>query len=139
MAAAVSSFDDVEFGDELPELQPDVSFDKVIAFCRSAYGGIGPSRFTDSEAAKKEGLPGAIVPRIMSQGIMVAMIHAWATGCTIRKIDTVFRATLLVGSTPTCRAVVTDLDDETRTLSLDLTIVNEAGETRVLGTATVEI
>jgi hypothetical protein len=34
-------------------------------------------------------------------------------------------------------AVVTDINTEARIVELDMTIKNEAGETRVLGTATV--
>ena len=96
-------------------------------------------RFTDHEFARKEGLPGAIVPGIMSQGILVAMIHRWAPGSSVVKIDTVFRAPVLVDSKPECRGVVTDLDEEARHIEVDLTIVNEANETRVLGTATVRL
>jgi hypothetical protein len=33
--------------------------------------------------------------------------------------------------------VVTDKDDAARTVTLDLTVSNEAGETRVMGTAVV--
>jgi hypothetical protein len=35
--------------------------------------------------------------------------------------------------------VVTDKDDETHLVEIDLTLVNEAGETRVLGTAKVSL
>jgi hypothetical protein len=35
------------------------------------------------------------------------------------------------------RGVVTDVDEDERTAEIDLTIANDAGETRVLGTATV--
>jgi acyl dehydratase len=129
------SYDEVEFGDDLPQVEPDVGLENVSRFCH-ATGMLAP-RFLDHEKAKKEGLPGAIVPGIMSQGILAAIIHNWAPGCEIRNIDTVFRAPLLVDSSPTCRAVVTDKDDEAHSVGIDLTIVNEAGETRVMGTATV--
>jgi len=46
---------------------------------------------------------------------------------------------VLVDSTPQCRGVVTDLDADARQVEVDLTIVNEANETRVLGTATVRL
>lgn len=131
------SYESVEFGEDLPEVEPDVGMENVKRFCRAAMM-YGP-RFTDHEKAKKEGLPSAIVPGIMSQGLLGAIIHNWAPGCTIKSIDTVFRAPLSVDSKPTCRAVVTDKDDDTHSIEIDLTIVNEAGETRVLGTAKVEL
>ena len=70
------------------------------------------ARFHDHEEARKEGLPGAIVPGIMSQGILVALIHRWAPARGVRKIDTIFRAPILVDSHPVARGVVTDKNDE---------------------------
>ena len=75
----------------------------------------------------------------MSQGILAGLIHRWAPGSKILKIDTVFRATVLVDSDPTCKSVVTDVNKEDRTVEVDLTILNEQGETRVMGTATVQL
>ena len=49
------------------------------------------------------------------------------------------RAPVVVDSEPVCRGVVTDTDAETSSIEIDLTIENEAGETRVLGTALVEL
>jgi acyl dehydratase len=127
---------DVELGDDLPDFTPDVSLETVTDFAKATK--MMAARFIDHEGAKKEGLPGAIVPGIMSQALLAAVIHRWSPGCTIRRIDTIFRAPLLVDSTPVCRGVVTDTDDDTRTVEIDLTIVNEADETRVIGTARVE-
>ncbi len=130
-------YEDVELGDELAESRPDVSLEKVRRFCETT--GMVFGRFLDDEAAREEGLPGAIVPGIMSQGLLAAMIHAWAPGCRVVKLDTIFRAPILVGSAPTCRGAVTDTDDDARRVEIDLTLVNEAGETRVVGTALVEL
>jgi hypothetical protein len=129
------SYDEVEFGADLPQIQPDVSLANVQRFCRAAHMEAG--RFMSHEDARKEGLPQAIVPGIMSQGILTAVVHRWAPGCQVRSIDTVFRAPVLVDTQPTARGVVTDKDDAARTATIDLTVVNEAGETRVLGTAVV--
>jgi hypothetical protein len=57
----------------------------------------------------------------------------------VRDIDTVFRAPVSVDSKPSLRVVVTDLDEAARTVQLDLTIANEAHETRVMGTAIVAL
>ena len=133
----IRSFDDVGFGDELDEMKPDVSLDSVKRF--TGASGMSFERFTSHEAARKEGLPGAIVPGIMSQGILAAMIHRWAPGATIARIDTIFRAPVLVDSQPICRGVVTDLDESARSVEIDLTMINEQNETRVMGTATVEL
>ena len=130
-------FDDVELGDELPEVHPDVSEATVHRFCHAT--GMLAGRFMDHEKARAEGLPAAIVPGIMSQGLLASLIHRWSPGCTIRKLDTVFRQPVLVDSNPTCRGVVTDTDAENRVIEIDVTIVNEDEETRVMGTAVVEL
>ena len=131
----ILAYEDVGFGDELPEVIPDVSMAQIKRF--GATTGMTYWRFTDHERARASGLPGAIVPGIMSQGILVSLVHRWAPEATVHKIDTIFRAPVLVDSEPVCRGVVTDMNEEARTVELDLTICNEAGETRVLGTAVV--
>ncbi|MFT5443204.1 MAG: acyl dehydratase [Myxococcota bacterium] len=133
--ASKRAYDDVDFGDELPVSMADVSLKTVRVF--TAAAGMNFSRFNDHEKARELGLPGAIVPGIMSQGIFAAAIHAWAPGSTITKIDTIFRAPLVADTEVRLRGVVTDRDDEARTVELDLTLHNEADETPVLGTAIV--
>lgn len=128
-------YDEVELGDDLPTEHPDVSMERVVTFTEAAHQRF--PRFTSHEAARAEGLPGALVPGIMSQALLAAMIHRWAPGSTIRKIDTVFRAPLIVGTTPTISGAVTDTDDDERTAELDLTITAEDGRTSVIGTAIV--
>lgn len=133
----VESYQDVGFGDELPEVRADVSLPTVRRFTETV--GMNFWRFTDHERARAAGLPGAIVPGIMSQGILAALIHRWAPGAEVLKIDTVFRAPVVVDSEVRCCGVVTDMDDDNRTLEIDLTMLNEADETPVLGTASVRL
>ncbi|MFV0257406.1 MAG: MaoC family dehydratase [Acidimicrobiales bacterium] len=131
----VTRFEDVELGDELPYEQPDVSMEKVEAFATAANQRF--PRFTSHEAARAEGLPGALVPGIMSQALLAAMIHRWAPGATIRSLDTVFRGHVVVGTTPTISGAVTDVDEDARTAEVDLTLTTEEGRTGVMGTAIV--
>ena len=133
----VRRFEEAEFGEELPSLEPDLSLPNVRKFARAAEM-LAP-RFTDHEGARKEGLPGALVPGVMSQAILVAMIHRWAPDAELVKIDTVFRAPVIADQAHKVSGVVTNLEAETRIAEIDLTISNEAGETRVLGTARVKL
>lgn len=129
--------DEVELGDELPEERPDVSLETVRRFVRAAQMDF--PRFTDHEAARAEGLPGALIPGIMSQAQLAAMIHRWAPGSTVLKLDTVFRTPMVVGTAVVCRGDVTGVNDD-GTIEIDLTIVSEAtGATGVLGTAHVRL
>jgi len=131
------NFQDVEFGEDLPEIQPDISLDTVKLFSKSSLM-LAP-RFTDHEAAREAGLPGAIVPGIMSQGILVALIHRWAPNATILNIDTIFRAPLIVDTQPVASGVVTDIDDDSKVIEIDLMLKNEKGETPVVGTARISL
>jgi len=136
MASDAKRYDDVELGDDLPTFAPDVSMARVVQFTQAS--GQDFPRFTSHEAARAEGLPGALVPGIMSQALLAVMIHTWAPGCRITKLDTVFRAPVVVGTAPTIAGAVTDTDDGTRTVEIDLTMTAEDGRTGLLGTATVE-
>ena len=131
----ITSYEDVELGDDLPTEHPDVSMARVRQFCTAAKHHF--ERFVDHEAAREQGFPGALVPGIMSQGLLAAMIHRWAPGRTIQKIDTVFRAPMIADEPLDVTAVVTDIDDESRQVELDLQIKNAAQETRLFGTALV--
>jgi acyl dehydratase len=133
----IARIQDVEFGAELPVFDPDTTLANVRRFAVAA--GWNAPRFTDHAAARKEGLPGALVPGIMSQGFLAAMIHRWAPEAAIENVDTVFRAPVVVDETYHIRGVVTDVDEESGKVEIDLTVVNDAGETRVFGTARVRL
>lgn len=134
----VKTIQDVGFGDELEAFTPNNSLDNTSAFARAVkYDGSG--RFEDHEKARELGLPGAIVPGIMGMAFLTSMIHRWAPEGEVVKIDTVFRAPMLADKPLTISAIVTDIDEDEGLVELDLTIKNEADETRVLGTANVRL
>ena len=137
MSETVTTVSDVEFGAEIPTFTPDTSLENVKRFGK--FVGWGGPRFTDHEAARKEGFPGALVPGVMSQGFLGAMSHRWAPSSEIVAIDTVFRAPVLVDEPHQIVGVVTDVDEEAGCVEIDITITNEAEETRVFGTATVKL
>lgn len=137
MGDTVSQISEVEFGGELPSFEPDTSIENMKRFGK--FVGWESPRFTDHEGARKEGLPGAIVPGVLSQGFLGAMIHRWAPAADITAIDTIFRAPVLVDHTHKITGVVTDIDEDAKTVEIDITVSNEAGETRVFGTATARL
>ena len=134
---SVTTINDVEFGVELPVFDPDTSLENVIRFTEAA--GWRGARFTDHAAARKEGLPGALVPGIMSQGFLAAMIHRLAPTAVITNVDTIFRAPVIVDEVYHINGVVTDVDLDAGTVEVDLTVTNEKAETRVFGTAAVQL
>ena len=133
----INRITDVEFGDTLPVFDPDTRVDNVARFVKAAHWAA--PRFTDHEAARAEGLPGALVPGIMSQGFLAAMIHRWAPKAEIQYVDTVFRAPVIVDQPCHINGVVTDIDEATGEVEIDLTVTNDAGETRVFGTARAKL
>ncbi len=137
MIDTVNTISDVEFGVELPSFTPDTSLENMQH--HGKYVGWGIGRFVDHDIARKEGFPGAIVPGVLSQGFLGAMIHRWAPNANITAIDTIFRAPVLVDHPHKITGVVTDINEEDGTVEIDISITNEAEETRVFGTATAQL
>ena len=135
---SVTSIQDVDFGVELEAFVPDSSLANTSAFAKTV-GYDGGGRFEDHDKARDLGLPGAIVPGIMGMAFLTSMIHRWAPVAHIEKIDTIFRAPMMADTELTIGAVVTDMDEDSGMVELDLTVKNEAGETRVLGTANLRL
>ena len=108
----IHQYEDLEFGDELPEVTPDVSMPTIRRFGEAS--GMTYWRFTDHEKARAAGLPGAIVPGIMSQGILVALIHRWAPSATVHKIDTIFIVAHKTNRTAKIRLAMVPIDIATQ-------------------------
>ena len=78
-----------------------------------------------------------MVPGIMGMGFLTTLIRQWAPNARIKTVDTVFRAPMLADQPLSVTAVVTDIDEESQLVELDLQVKNEADETRLIGTALV--
>ena len=88
-------FEDVDLGDEIGPLQREVTDNEVVEFTNlSGQGGGKPSRFTSDEQAQKEGLPGAIVPGIMSMSLLSKLLTDWADSADVKLLDVIFRQTI---------------------------------------------
>ena len=136
----VEKITDVEFGEDLPTFIPDTSLETGARFAHLAWGGDAPAgRFSSHEAAQKEGLPAAMIPGILNQGYLVAMIHNWAPPAEVISVDTVFRAPVTADEPHSINGVVTDIDEDEGKVEIDLTVANEKGETRVFGTAVIRL
>lgn len=134
----VATIADVEFGAELEPFLPDTSLAATSAFADAVGWGLG-GRFSDHEAARREGLPGALVPGIMAMGFLTSMIHRWSPVAEVVHVDTVFRAPLIADEPCSISAVITDVDEESGIVQMDLTVKNAKDETRVFGTANVRL
>ena len=129
------SFDDVYEGDELDPQTFVHAKERVRAYAKAS--GIYFPRFTDDEGARREGLPGMITPGNMSMGLIASFLERWAGPGTVRRLGTTFRGLLLPDRTIRICGVVTQRDDATRSVEVDVWIENDDAERAVIGTATV--
>jgi len=130
-------FDEVAEGDDLPTRELFLAQDQVRAYARAANQW--SPRFTDDEGARREGLPGMITPGNMSMGLLTGLIEAWAGPGVLRRLGTTFRGLVLPGRTIRLCGTVTQKDERSRTVELDLWLESDEGERLVVGTATVAL
>lgn len=132
-----ATFDAVEPGDDLPAIAVDLSREYVKAHATDL--GMAFPRFTDDEGAKKEGLPGMIVPGNMTLALLARELLAWAPGGRVLRLGTTFRGLALAGTTIQLLGTVTEKDDERRTVECDVWMETPEGDRCVIGTATVQL
>jgi acyl dehydratase len=135
--AVEREFDAVLEGDELGPVAHFLSKDQVREYAR-AVDHYFP-RFTDDEAARREGLPGMITPGNMSMGLLTTLIDSWAGPGRLRRLGVTFRGLVLPDRTIRLCGAVTQKDDDARTVELDVWIESDEGERLVIGTATVAL
>ena len=130
-------WEDVHEGDELPAQSLFLAKDRVRAYAHAA--GQATPRFTDDEGARQEGLPGMITPGNMSMGLLTGLIESWAGPGVLRRLGTTFRGLVLPGRTIHLCGTVTQKDEATRTVELDVWLESDEGDRLVIGTATIAL
>ena len=128
---------DVEEGDELPGEEIFLSKDAVRAYASAS--GIAFARFTDDEGARREGLPGMIAPGNMSLGLLAGRLERWAGSGSLVRLGVTFRGLVLPDQTLRLCAAVTQKDEATHSVEVDVWMESEQGERLVIGTASVRI
>ena len=134
------SFKDVELGDQIGPLETEATDEGVISFCR-VWDNPMPNRFTDSETAKKVGLPGPIVPGIMAMAIITRLLTDWAGPECLRDLDVVFRQPVPHHQPLTVSATITDTreEDGQNLVECDVMLTGSQGERYVGGKAIVAL
>lgn len=139
MSEQVEYFDDIDVGDDIEELEICPTTEDVIRYVKVARMESG--RFTDNEYARKEGLPGAIIPGNMSLGFLSRMLtEAFPTGA-LKSLTANFRATVPHNVPLFCSGVVTEKQekDGDNLIYCDVLLSNEDGDRYVQGTATIAL
>ena len=89
----MTNFDETNIGDTLGPLELFVSKDQCRNYAKIMGMGEIAGRFTDDEAAKKEGLPGMILPGNMSLGLLSKLLTDWigSSAAKMTRISTTYR------------------------------------------------
>ena len=132
-----TKFEALQIGDTLGPEQMYLSKDQTRRYAKVC--GLNTPRFTDDEGARKEGLPGMILPGNMSLGLLTKLVTDWtaSSGARVIRIGTTYRTPVLPDHTITLQGFVTQTSAADRTAELDIWMENEDAERLVIGTATV--
>jgi acyl dehydratase len=135
----VEYFEDIEIGDELEELEICPSTEDVVRYVTVARMQSG--RFTDDEYARKEGLPGAIIPGNMNLGFLSRMLTDFFPTGTLKTLTANFRATVPHNIPLICSGVVTEKQEQVgeNLVFCDVLLTNEDGDRYVQGTAQISL
>ena len=131
-------FEDVDVGHELQRLTLTLSGEEVKRYAVAARMPGG--RFMSDEDARKEGLPGQIVPGNMSLALFSRLIAASFPDATLRKLSATFRGLVHPGRALVISGVVTEkhCTDHGDLIECDLVLESAEGDRWVTGTATVQ-
>jgi hypothetical protein len=78
-----------------------------------------------------------ITPGNMSMGLLATYLEHWAGPGALRRLGTTFRGLVLPDRTIRLCAVVTERDESSRCVEVDVWIESDDGERLVIGTATL--
>ena len=133
-------FDDIEMGDEIGPIELVATDENVSTFCE-LWGNPMPNRFTSQEVAEAAGLPGPIVPGVMSMAIMSQALTDWAGPEALKDLDLVFRQPVPHNKPLLISATVTDTRQEEgeNLIECDVLMTGTAGERYVGGTALIAL
>ena len=137
MPTTMLYFEDVEMGDEFGPVERVVTDQQVTEFVEIRGMDRGPSRFTDPEVARHEGLPGPIVPGAMNVAMMSQLVTGWSPTVTLKKLDVVFRQVVPHNAPLILKGIVTDTNvvDGEPQLECDVIMENAEGARLVIGRA----
>ncbi len=133
-------FEDIELGSEIGPRELVATDDNVVNFCR-LWGNPMPNRFTDKAIAEASGLPGPIVPGVMSMAIMSQALTDWAGPESLKDLDLVFRQPAPHNKPLLISVTVTDTRQEggENLVECDVLMTGTAGERYVGGTALISL
>src|SRR5216683_3872097 len=113
------NFESVKIGDPLGPQEFHLSKDQVRAYAKTT--GMWVPRFTDDEAARKEGLPGMITPGNMSLAILSKLATDWigSANAKMTRLGVTYRQPVLPDHNIALHGFITHKNDNDRTVEMD--------------------
>jgi len=132
-------FEDIDVGHELPALRLTLTNEQVKQYALIARMPGG--RFMSDEDARKEGLPGQIVPGNMSLALFSRLIGQALPGAALTRLSATFRGLVRPAHALVVHGVVTEkhCTDHGDLLECDLVLESADGDRWVTGTASVRL
>jgi acyl dehydratase len=130
--------DALDIGYEIPKLEITLTGDQVRRYATVADMP-GP-RFMSDDVARKEGLPGQILPGNMSMALLSRMITDWLPNARLEKLGVTFRGTVQPGKPIVMTGFVTDRREIEGAVELECDLILEqGGERRITGLAVLRL
>jgi acyl dehydratase len=141
MSKTAVYFDDVQVGDELPELVKHPTTRQLVKYA-GASGDYYEIHY-DQQFAVRSGLKdGVIVHGLLTAGWLAQLLTDWLPSPTaLKKFGVSYRAMARPGDTITCKGMVVGKYDKdgAHLLDCEFSAENQHGEKCAIGTATVAL
>ncbi len=134
--------EDVEIGDTVTPQLRRITMGEVKAFWEVLNGPGSlerPSRFNSVEQAKKEGLPGPVIPGPMSVALISKTLTDWAPGVQLKLLDVILRQVVPQGTEFKIYGIVTDKNEGEQQVEVDLYVEPLEGQPFIRGKAVLRV
>ncbi|RCW69457.1 MaoC family dehydratase [Pseudorhodoferax soli] len=134
------AFDDLQVGDTLPPLALPAINRTTLALFAGASNDHNPMHI-DIDYARKGGMPDVFAHGMLSMAYLGRLLTQWVDQRRIRQFNARFTGITHLGDEITCTGKVVqkfEADGERR-VKLEIQTANQAGDTRILGDATVAL
>jgi acyl dehydratase len=138
--AAVITFDSIREGDAIePLVKGEITKPMLVEYGDAALDG-NPIH-TDDEFARDSGYPGVFAQGMLSMGFLGQFLVDRFGPEALKRFKVRFSKITWPGETITCRAACTRkyIKDGERLVDLDIHTENQAGEKKLVGTATIRL
>lgn len=134
------AFDDLQVGDTLPPLALPAINRTTLALFAGASNDHNPMHI-DIDYARRGGMPDVFAHGMLSMAYLGRLLTQWVDQRRIRQFNARFTGITHLGDEITCTGKVVqkfEVDGERR-VKVEIQTANQAGETRILGDATVAL